>query len=146
MGKKKLTPFDWCLMIGQKAVCKYLRKKSVEEIVGVSNGCITIETEKNWTRWEHPFSTSKPILRTLNQITEEEEEIFKDLTGCGGVKNLEIKYNRMCDCVVFKFDSQYHKERQQRTVISLFVLDWLTQQGFDIRGYIKDGLAIQKED
>ncbi len=132
---KELDLFSWGLMIGQK----------IKYNDGDFNITFILEGGRNEFGGLELFDSileqftacfCKPILRTLDQMTDEEK---KELIGWDWI--LSEKYR-------FTNSGYYHTTNKIKHFhnFSIEEIDWLTQKGFDIRGFIDAGLAIKKED
>ncbi len=140
---RQLTPQEWGMMLGQRVVVG----RSIHYIVGVVIDCddifLKIEREVNSTEFLF-MCTPEDVslaLRTLDQMTEAEKEEFirtfieKDWNPDSN--NLrEIKFYRNWIELLWSRSS---------TTIGYYAeyFDWLTQRGFDIRGWIEQGFAIK---
>ena len=134
--KIKLTAQDWALHIGKKILCDGCEYK----LLGVSFSGLNVIDK--YSKYDVKFDNCKPILRTLDQMTEDEKQEYVDLFG--GVKPNHFYYdgtrNGVVICVIGCCDyfGQFY-------VASTIILDWLTQKGFDIRNWIEQGLAVKEE-
>jgi len=130
--KNELTVQDWGRLIGQKVQTP----DGIKKISEVRNSTIMCELENHFARRCYKRNYCKPILRTLGQMTEEEKIVFADINGVNNSEHLNV---RIFDDRVW-FNNSRNKER---SVTSIYTVDWLTQEGFDIRGWIDAGLAIK---
>jgi len=130
--KTKLTAQDWGMMIG-KEVC-------YEEETG-SNPIFTltgvVEKDEMIDLWGYRSiyadHVCKPILRALDQMTNEEVDSlqFKFIhIGSVSNSNKNIVDNNFVSLL-------------SNTSRKLDLVDWLTQKGFDIRNFIEQDLAIK---
>jgi len=135
--KKELTTQDWGMMIGREVQCgEEMGSNSVFSLAGIYeklNGDLILTSQKDG---HYGAFICKPILRTLDQMTEEE-------------MNQSLKFFN-----IEKFDTSIFKNENDSFVFELEwgadrdvdVSDCLTQKGFDIRNWIDSGLAIKKEE
>ena len=143
--KKQLTAQDWCKMIGNKIACHIIGSEdnTVEyTLVGVYQSqtefYLTVIYDDNYDDTK-TFSAScidfcKPILRTINQITkEEEEELFERYAYSGCLESCKIcpagKSPKLNTCLLS----------------ASVIIDYLDSIGIDCRGWIEDGLAIKED-
>lgn len=119
--KKELTLHDWALMVGKKVYIDYLKKEflllGVKKYGAFFQLIITHSEEFGKTN----ARDCKPILRTIAQITKEE------------ANEIEKIFN-------YSFDGD------EDLCCTVEWIDWMTQHGLDIRGWIDAGLAIKQED
>ena len=85
------------------------------EEVGVDDGTLTL----------YELSTVKPYLRPLRTMTDEEKEEFRHMGGIIGYDPVNDRY------AISAFSPEAY--------------DWLNKNGFDYRGLIEKGLAIEKK-
>lgn len=71
----------------------------------------------------------KPYLRSMSSMTKEEEKEFEELF-------IGYSISRDRNCV-------YHSTRGD---LSLGIIDWLNKKGFDYRGLIPMGLALEAKE
>lgn len=126
--EKELNMFDWSMMINQKISCSDdsgERRGVLKRIEETQTGKIVLMikyTEMNPGAFYYANENiCKPILRTLDQITEEEHK----------------HYDSCKDRVSMAGHLISPAEDYQ-------VIDWLTQKGFDVRCWIEQGLAIKE--
>lgn len=120
--KTKLTTQDWALCIGHKLIIDGGDSYIIEE---VGRGHLHL---KGLNNMKVVPTFCKPILRTLDQMTEEEKNEFEK--ECVKISSLNESYY-----ITFYGDIIYYSVHQ---------IDWLTRKGFDIRGWIEAGLAIKE--
>ena len=132
--KTKLTIQDWGLMIGQKV--KWKNKNFYLLAVDMHRLSLMAPKGKN-THYAHIINDKpKPILRTLDQMIEEEKKEFAKIFHKGyeitNIFESSIFYKK---CGGFKGEIEH----------DIKSYDWLTQKGFDVRGWIDAELAIREE-
>ena len=133
----QLTAQQWGLCIGQKAVANDGVSGVVE---GYRYGYILLKyTEFNAGRF-YKTSEIKPILRTLDQITYEEKLELMSVVSKNAGKVLALKTSDS-----HNFSSNPADYDDLFTYAHVAAIDWLTAKGFDIRGWIEQGLAIKGE-
>lgn len=137
---KQLTPQQWGMMIGQKVsitrgtaslvkIIKCVRSDFIE------TSSVNSEIQDGTFQW-YPVEYCKPILQTLDQMTEEEMIEFKSMLPAE-MHNANIKFDETDGFLVSSnTDHDYLS-------YSIDHVDWLTRKGFDIRNWIEDGLAIK---
>lgn len=120
--KKELTVQDWGMMIGRKVMHVH---EDGETYIDVLVGLIErydCSIELNLFDCDYVNSREcKPILKRLENISEEDSQLLDEQFGF--LKT--TKDNGGVDII---------------GQVKLF--DWLTQKGYDIRGWIDAGLAI----
>lgn len=130
-----LTAQEWGLYIGQKVICdnkKFVIKgiKELNHICLYDEFGIAVKSED-----------CKPILRSLDQMTDEEKNLLSSLIE---------KDRHLFDCVVIvgniiscKYDFGLCGVAHEPATIK--IIDWLTQKGFAIRNEFERGIAIKEE-
>lgn len=137
---KELSLQQWGMMIGRKA-------RIDETIINIDGIRVSdyqelaIIDEVGW-EWLTSDYEIKPILRNLDQMTEEEkEEFFKFIKDVDYNEVSEIKFNPYSIEFIWNVSNElYFKEIRY---FSVEMQDWFTQKGFDIRNWIDAGLAIK---
>lgn len=130
----KLTIQDWGLMIDKKV----LLDNKIVRVMGVIldlNDEINIKIDDDpFTYYRRPqYNQIKPILRTIDQMTEEDKEEFGIIHNeTGTISEVSVD-----------FFSYWIKETYLQYRMSLEGVDFLTRKGYDIRGWIDQGLAIK---
>ena len=139
-----LTAQQWSLCIGQKATAEFHSwfLSTMKPYTGIITGVYTDEMQVLHIVLDYKIHggslNTKPILRTLDQITEDEKKEFAKKFILIPASNLNLEkdhmtfesFGMMNHCGFYYLD-QY---------------DWMAAKGFDIRGWIKQGLAIKQEE
>lgn len=113
------------------------------------------QTTKIWTRpkdymdvgpyyiLKHPERT-KPFLRPMSSMTEEEEKELMVLTN--NKFSLRFDKSKIINIPISKIDGEWHCGSLTSSVDSfdiISLIDWLNAHHFDYRGLIEKGLAIE---
>ena len=114
-----LTIQDWALCVGRNFIYWF--------------GDIGVINYKNISNLEH--ASAKPILKTLDQMTQEDKEEFQK----------KFKHYQ---------EIYFHKEGYSECKsgchgwkdYTLEMYDFLTRKGYDVRGWIDQGLAIKYDE
>jgi len=135
--KTKLTAQDWGLMIGQQVICEDIM--FVLDSVHCQYGDLELGDGSD-NRFDAVFC--KPILRELDQMTDGEKKEYGKKFLANYTDLLCISYDddglMQEDCL---FDDSYPGNFPIREPEKF---DWLTQKGFDVRGWVDAGLAVKK--
>jgi len=126
--KEKLTRFDWQLMIDQEIYVGYRKKRTI--LLGTVP-YPEIDDDAFMLRdcgLEESPEDCKPILRTYNMMSEEEQDEFRKLDVCDSCQKCEVNQ-------VFSVCLRYVNQS-----------NFLDRIGIDQRDWIGQGLAIKKED
>lgn len=150
--KKELTIQDWGLMIGQKVrvnYCKWYNREFPHDTTlnGLHPG-FKNEVVLHVNSADHPIgSDCKPILRELEQITDEEKKEFiklKNWSTNEKIDSFQLRNYSLSGLSVVtvrcKGDFLDHH------VSSVGAYLWFIKKGIDIFGWIDAGLAIKKEE
>lgn len=131
----QLTAQQWGMCIGQKAVAN----DGVSGIIeGYRCGYVFLKyTQFNRGRF-YKTSEIKPILRTDDQMTEKEKAEFSSLFLNKKRLSLFFIGENYIACYILVDDNDEYP-------CNTLMTDWLTAKGFDIRGWIEQGLAIKQE-
>jgi len=118
-----LTARDWGRLIGGKIECVDEHGTVRGVLHRVESDFLTVKLKSNNFAYYVCFtSTCRPILRSFDQMTEEENKEFHYLTGI--MSDLE-------NC-----------ETHIRMAHQVSIMDWFDSIGVDQRGWIEAGLAI----
>lgn len=121
---------NWGLYIGQRVV----RNGEVFELIGVSDKVLYIKDFCD--EYGVTLRSCKPILRSLNQITDEEKIEFGELFLDGACLEHITVENYFVTLFIYPYSYNDSDIR---------MIDWLTAKGFSIRGEFENGLAIKEE-
>lgn len=137
----QLNPYQWATLLGRK-IHVFENNKLIEEgvLIGVSirvNGSAAVKiryTEYNDGKWWHIGEhVCKPILKTWDQLTPEEEAHITGYYYCDA-ENHQFKEINSEGYRLNSYDFHYWKVEE---------IDTLTRMGIDLRGYIPLKLAIK---
>ena len=95
---------------------------TVETLIGIDDRFIYTVWDKTGGREKHCLSISnwKPYLRPMSSMTEEEDKEYAEV-------------------IVKSQDCSFENSESATTMAN----DWLLSKGFDVRGLIKKGLALE---
>jgi len=124
----ELTIQDWGMMIGKKVqFIEYTGEKGIGFLTGITKDIH--RTPSLWIDYDYEFDldSCKPIMRTVDQMTEKEFQEFNKIA--------KFKDTRRFYCLSF-FNLKDSPEK----------IKWLIQNGFDVFNWINQNLAIKQED
>jgi len=139
--KSKLTIQDWGMMVGQEVEFKVAKYTKIFTLTNLWNdrldnsGVILFGSDTADDPVDAPYC--KPILRTLTQMTFKDFDKITEKFKVG--ISLELIKDETNDYILKQIEDEFSNEE----VIHLY--DHLTAEGFDIRGWIENGLAIKGE-
>ena len=132
--EKQLLLKDLCarLPYGVTINKKVCHSHRIEELIDIGYGQKSNEVYVNG----YPIKQSKPYLRSMSSMTEEEFELLKRYSGLEYDQLDLAEFPNNHKCLDF-----YLEEVPSYTVILVF--DWLNSHHFDYRGLITMGLALE---
>ena len=129
---KKLNIQDWSKMMGQKCIIYQTDRQgskcnTIGDVAVVDLNRIGVGHEfPNYYITFHCINDCKPVLRRVEDMTKEEKEELMRISNS--------KTRSECECCI-QHDTSI-------LFIDTSISDWLESKGFDIRGWIDEGLAV----
>lgn len=123
---------NWGLYIGQKVCCQ----KKQDVILGLTtttSNQVLLHCQNNI--YNTSFLDCQPILRSLDQMTDDEKEEFSKVF-------LDDEY--LEHITVDNYFVTLNVSPYSYTDSNIRVIDWLTEKGFAIRGEFERGVAVKE--
>lgn len=126
----------------QVVVCE--DENDIRTVLGIIRDTVVVPSSDGLTAITLGLDDIKPILRPLSNITREEIEEFKKVSG---FKIYPVPINEVCfdnDITpfgTFENDNEYSRVTQNNVIAAI---DWLNMKGFDYNGLTDKDLAKKK--
>ncbi len=140
-AEKKLLLIDLCSRLPYGV--KGLHRGKVHKLFTidgrvVSNACIQVDGYDAW----FSIDTFKPYLRPMSSMTEEEIEEYRNLSDevIGSYGPYHREFSVHCVRLGIKPDNPHECVDD---FLNMEAIDWLNKKGFDYRGLIPMGLALE---